>query len=218
MNIINLLNQLKSRLSTKLLLGILAIIALILFLVIKNQPQLEPLQVTGYFPTSQEVNVSPNSNLEITFNRPLVSLKEIIVSLQPQTQVNLSLSENQQTVIIDPVPPLHANQTYQVIVSDNNKTLDKFSFKTEELQGDPALIWERDQYIEANFPLIEVLPYETKQFAIYGTSKPLALEVLIKQEPIDAVKVAVLNWIESQGVDPASQKINWFNLELSPIP
>ena len=192
---------------------LLTVAAVVLFFLTKK-PAPPPLQVTGYFPTPQETNVSPYANIEITFNRPLATPSEVKVAITPSTETTLTLSENKKTLIITPVSPLHSNQTYHVTVTLAKKQtlLASFSFKTRPLQGDPALIWERDKYIQENYPLIDYLPYETDQFVVYGTSQPFVLEVIVKKGPLDQVKQAVFSWIQSKSLDPTLFQIKWLSL------
>lgn len=65
--------------------------------------------------------------------------------------------------------------------------------------------------LKEKFPLIEELPYETKDFSIDYIA-PLHLQVKIKKttdKTLSKIKIEVLEWIDSEGVDPFTHQIDW---------
>lgn len=73
-------------------------------------------------------------------------------------------------------------------------------------RGDPELLKELLKETEQNFPLIDFLPYEDKNFSIDYIG-PLKLKVLFKTP--QASQSAVFDWIRSKDVDPSTHQIEF---------
>lgn len=73
-------------------------------------------------------------------------------------------------------------------------------------RGDPELLRSLLKETEQNFPLIEYLPYEDKNVSIDYTG-PLKLKAILKTP--QASQSAVLGWIRSKNINPATHKIEF---------
>lgn len=199
---------------------ILGFIFLLIYLFSRFQNQPEPLKVVSHQPENLEL-ASPLTEVLLEFNRPLISLSEVKISLSPQFNYHVNFSKDKKTIVLDPVGPFNTNQTVEVVVFEaiKDQKIAEFKFKTKNLQTNPRLIWERDQVVESNFPLIDFLPYQGEGFTVYGNNQTNSLDILVRKlEDLNQIKTKVDSWIRSKGVDPRSQVLNWYSESLSPIP
>ena len=75
-------------------------------------------------------------------------------------------------------------------------------------QGDSNIIQEREALIKEQFPLLDFLPYQTKDFSI-GYVGPLHLKISLFAEDQEAAKNEALSWIKGKGVNPQTHQVEW---------
>lgn len=75
-------------------------------------------------------------------------------------------------------------------------------------RGDSGVLEKQQETKQNLFPLIDFLPYQTKDFEI-TYSGPLTLEATLFNKNTEVVKQQILLWIKSKEVDPSSHLINF---------
>lgn len=192
-----------------LLFGLALIVGLLVgltFLLRKKVPELKVVYVS---PENQAENILISLLIKIDFNQPLKDKNEVIIELSPQTEIEKSLENNQQTLILTPKFQLHPNATYTLEIKDKKEhLLWQSSFATEKMQGDPNIPAAQIEYTEENYPLLPHIPYEANNFYIVY-SRPLTLKVVILKGTKEAIEPLVLDWIHSHNVDPSSHTISY---------
>jgi hypothetical protein len=104
---------------------------------------------------------------------------------------------------------LHANANYTLTIKDQKgQILSQTSFATIQLDSDPYIPYQIEETNKKYFPLLEWIPYNTKEFSVYY-AEPLALEVKIYQGEQKTIEPKVLDWIRSHGIEPSTHKIQF---------
>ncbi|GEM_PF-4678031 len=72
-------------------------------------------------------------------------------------------------------------------------------------RGDPSYWQEINRQLEANFPLVNSLPFSNEKFIIRYIG-PLKLEITLKFAS-ESAKTEALEWLRNQGMEPTSHEI-----------
>lgn len=179
----------------------------------------EALTIINSFPTEGEANVSlATLQITITFNHPIKNINEIRVNISPSLQITSQLSQDQQTLLLEPQQLLLPNQAYSINVlqTKDDQPLGLFSFTTESLpesamggKGDPGLVSKIHLKDQEDFPLLRWVPFSTQDFEVdyIGRTK---LEVKVKTNQ-EAAKQGLETWMRSHGTEPQTHEIVYIN-------
>lgn len=195
---------------------LLGLFLLAFFLIIISQiSKLSGLEVIKTSPVDgTEAVDSFISEVSINFNQPLENINLVQLNIYPSLKTLSRLSQDQQSLIIEPQEVLRPNKTYtlDLVELKSKKTLVSFSFKTQVFEseenygrGDPGLVAKVHKKDQENFPLLRWVPYSAEDFEADYLG-PLKLEVKIKTNQ-EKAKSGVEAWLKSHGIDPESHEI-----------
>lgn len=75
-------------------------------------------------------------------------------------------------------------------------------------QGDADILEKRETLIKEQFPLLDFLPYQSKNFSI-GYVGPLRLKISLWAQDQEAAKNEALSWLKEKGINPQTHLIDW---------
>lgn len=178
-----------------------------LFLLNKNQ--VLELKVVYVSPEDKTTDVKLDQIVKIDFNRPLTNENEVTLTFEPVVKGQVSLENDQKTLVFNHQEPLHANGNYALTIKNQQEqVLSQTTFATIQMQGDPYIPYQIEETNKNYFPLLEWIPYTTKEFSVYY-AEPLTLEVTIYQGDQKIVEPKIIEWIKLHNIDPNTHKIHY---------
>lgn len=177
----------------------------------------QPFRVIQTQPGDGDNNVNPGE-LEISFatDQPIVSSSSFTLEITPKLPYYWRFINSYPTtqVRVRVFGGLDANTKYFVTVKDRDQNVVySFSFTASVPQDSSStglVKEEEEKFIQKYQPLFGKVPYATADFSIDYIDK-LTLEVIIRNRDVEKTKREVLQWIQSQGVDPNTHTITYIN-------
>lgn len=190
----------------KILIIILAFLAILLVIFNLLNRLYQSLEVVAVFPADGATEIDLEPFLKIQFNR---QPEVLVIRSQPEIDYSLQTKENTTTLVLN--QPLKPETQYTLTILVQGKEVFSWSFTTR-LMTESEVVEEEIEESLKDYPLISLVPYETENFEIRYEA-PLFLIIKIKKGKADLIKEEVLDWIRSNGVDPATHQIEWLTPE-----
>ena len=178
-----------------------------IFLLDKNQvPALKMVYIS---PEDKTTDIKLDQAFKIDFNRQLVDENEVALNFEPAVKGSLDLENGQKTLVFNHEELLHANANYTLTIKDQkDQILAQTTFATIQLDSDPYIPYQIEQTNKNYFPLLEWIPYNTKEFSVYY-AEPLLLEVKIYQGEQKTIEPKIIEWIKSHKIEPNTHEVRY---------
>jgi len=129
----------------------------------------------------------------------------------PAIKIETKTVEN--ILIIKPLQLLSENTDYQLELQFRDKTFANLEFKTRLMEESEIIIKDAEDTLD-KAPLIKYLPLDTPKYYVAYIG-PLELGIKIKQGNQASIKSEIEEWIINKGIDPATHKLTFENIESS---
>lgn len=179
----------------------------------------EEMKVLSTEPKQDTANVYPGEmEIKIQLNKPVISESDISFSLTPKEPYSWKFTNSYPTglIIVKIYGGLKSSTKYQASFKTNQPQGEishtwEFTTSAQKTESSSALVAEYEKQLAKNYyPLDSELPYYGDSFAV-GYSGRFSLLVEIKNPDVERVKLEVLEWIKSKGVDPGTHTIKYVN-------
>lgn len=177
--------------------------------------QTPPLTVLSTNPSDKEQNVATGEiQIQITTSTPVLYQRQFTFSITPSVADYLiKNSFPSKTLVIQLVGGLKQNTTYTAKISIKQGQSYAWSFSTNAKAPSNSSLefaqFEQNSVVES-YPLYALFPYTTNDYTL-GYYGPKEIEVKITNPDQNKVKQEVNAWIQSKGVDPATQTFTYFD-------
>lgn len=216
-------------------LGVIAVIALILFSAAviyfnRKGQEVNPLLLTAFSPQDKAMGVSTNSQISVTFSRPLSSQEADAVKLSsnPSVTFKKSVAAN-TTLIFIPVSPLEPGQTYRMELSytggQKNWSFITISYSALTSEDKLKLQTKSDQEfgslvdnVYKNYPWYDKLPLQTNDYFVFFNTDKREFQATLypknsSNTPLDKqaeeLRAQILKSLDTLGIETKQYNFNW---------
>jgi len=177
------------------------------------KPQVK-LQLLTTTPTPNQKNIPLNQTITLNFNQN-INQKNLSIASYPDFKYQLEKKE--KNIIIKPKENLAPNTKYNLEIKDqDNSFYFNLIFFTEDKptniktgRGDPDVYQNTTKEISQNYPLFNKTPYQAENWIIDYLEPKKLIIIYRKGASLNLVKKEVFDWMEKEGVDPATHQFEW---------
>jgi len=177
------------------------------------------LQLLTTVPIINQKNVPLSQEIILNFNQNVNQKSFSIISCP---DFKYQLEKKEKTIIIKPEENLTANTKYSLEIKNQDSsfyfnlvffTKDQPIFPThtdiKTGKGDSDAYQDTVKEISQNYPLFNKTPYQTENWAIDYLEPKKLIIIYKKGINLDLIKKEVFDWMEKEGVDPATHQFEW---------
>ena len=191
------------------------IILLVLMIVAILVSNFRAPKIIETIPLNAKSSVGVNSPLTIVFDKNISS--NIMLESSPPELFDIEYPGG-NTLVATHSKSFLQNTDYTIKILYHNKFVGTLVFTTEQLQNNPRVLQELDDYQQKNYPLANKTPLKTENSQTVYVA-PLLFEIQLYEDNLsqDEILSQVRKWVASQGIDPDSHDYV-FRLPSHPAP